>query len=292
MHFHKAQEKPQRWGNFQDVQYAIRRNMEKIYKCNSDNELLVMPLFWGLPALDYSGNANHGTNHEVQYRNGSLDFDGSNDYIFIPASAIPASGSFSISLWFKPAVTFNNSTAATDYLMKLGDSPSSNDIDIYLEGATSAGGLITDGALGFSMYTGLGRQHIESSSTSWTGGVWYNVVCNFDTTNGTELFIDSASQGTNAGTSRGSSVAASIYLAGHWHKLTTWTFYGLIDEVRISDTAHSAETIALFHDRPWDLYRPVSKPVYSLPAVGVTIPVFMQNMRGGFNPISRGGFIN
>jgi len=45
------------------------------------------------------------------------------------------------------------------------------------------------------------------------------------------------------------------------------------------------------NDRPWALYEPVQRPTYFFLPSGVSIPVFMQNMRG--NQIGmRGGFIN
>ena len=68
MYFHKPQEKPRKWGSFQDVQYAIRKNAEKIYQIDPDSMVLCMPLFWGLPPLDYSKFGNHGTNYGATYQ--------------------------------------------------------------------------------------------------------------------------------------------------------------------------------------------------------------------------------
>ena len=80
-YYFPPKDKPRIWGNFADRQYAIRENLEKIYKIDPDNDVLRIPLFWGLPILDYSNYANHGTNHGATYKNGSFVFNGSDTYI-------------------------------------------------------------------------------------------------------------------------------------------------------------------------------------------------------------------
>ena len=117
MYFHKPQEKPRRWGSFQDVQYAIRKNAEKIYQIDPDSIVLCMPLFWGLPPLDYSGKNNHGTNYGATYKDGGLDFDGSNDYISSTGvNEIDGATELSLCVWVK-----HSSLTDDDYICQKGD---------------------------------------------------------------------------------------------------------------------------------------------------------------------------
>ena len=67
-HYFPSKGKPRLWGSFSDRQYAIKKNLEKIYKINPGNMSLCLPLFWGLPILDYSGEANRGINQGAQYK--------------------------------------------------------------------------------------------------------------------------------------------------------------------------------------------------------------------------------
>jgi len=170
------------------------------------------------------------------------DFDGSDDCFDIAnlCSDI-ASGNFTISMWFEPTATFDSSTATTDMLFRLGDSPSSNDIDIYLEGDTNSDNRVANGALGFGVVNGSSAWvSTETPTTSWTGGVAHYIVASFGSSAGMDLRVDGSSEDTDPNTTRGSTVANECYLASHWYHLTTWTFRGIIDELRVSNVRRSS----------------------------------------------------
>jgi len=68
---------------------------------------------------------------------------------------------------------------------------------------------------------------------------------------------------------------------GRWDS-TSYFLNGAISEVRIASIVYTANQIALFHDRPWDIYRPVSRPVYFLPGEAppsLSIPVARRRGR-------------
>jgi len=254
VYFRRPQQKPRRWGSFADVQYAIRKNMEKIYGCNPDNNVLVMPLFWGLPCLDYSGKANHGTNYGATYKDGSLDFDGGNDYVDVDES-IRNENNYTVSLWFR--------------------TESTSGIDFYSEGSISTNTPLFnfvintsgDGIVGFNhrdddadIVTGNGTSDVNDNNWHYVTVVRAN--------DNWELFVDVNSEDTATKAGIGTTTTTNAAIGVLVRSTYTAYFDGLIDEVRISNTALTSDQIALFHDRPWDLYRPVSRPIWSIPAGG------------------------
>ena len=277
--------KPQRWGSFADVQYAIRKNSEKIYGIDPDNDVLVMPLFWGLPPLDYSGYNNHGVNYGATYKDGSLNFAGAGDYVDCgQKTSIDITSSLTLSVRIKPVSLLGYSTifgmwSVSNCQYKLAASLNGNGYP-YID--------VSD--------TG-DSDNYRNASTQINTAQYHHIVGVYNSSLQTlDLYISGdLSNGALTGT-----VPASLYNGNTNLQITQQSgggnpYTGFIDEVRISNVVRTADQIALFHDRPWALYQPVSRPVYFFQAEagGFSIPVAMQNMRGGFNPIGmRGGFIN
>ena len=277
MYFHKPQEKPRKWGSFQDVQYAIRKNAEKIYQIDPDSIVLCMPLFWGLPPLDYSKFGNHGTNYGATYQDGSLDFDGVDDYVNASTTGM-STVIGTVSAWAK--VTGIGSGPGTEFVF-FHRVPATN-TRIFLQKAAAAD---------YSFTVGIGEVMSADTGSDFVQNEWVHIALVWDTGSYDAYFngdkvIDGGSYANfdnlNSEIYFGKAVASNREIDG------------LIDETYISNVVCTADQIALFHDRPWGLYRPVSRPVYFFQAAaGISIPVAMQNMRGGFNPIGmRGGFIN
>lgn len=276
MYFHKPQEKPQRWGNFQSIQYAVMKNCEKIYDVDPDSIVLAMPLFWGLPPLDYSGKNNHGTNHGATYKDKSLSFDGTNDYIESPSLATP---NFTASVWYK----WNINTDNEETLISNWDGSNRITIAIIPSAADNRTYFIPSNVY-YERFNGLSYQdeQFHHFLFTWDGS---NLI----------FYFDGIDQGAPDATGDPSDNTQNAFRIGASLRSSTDRFTGgLIDKTHIFDTVLIADQIALFHDRPWALYQPVSRPVYFFQAAaGLSIPVAIQNMRGGFNPIGiRGGFIN
>ena len=277
MYFHKPQEKPRKWGSFQDVQYAIRKNAEKIYQVDSDSMVLCMPLFWGLPPLDYSRKNNLGTNYGATYKDKSLYFDGSDDYVDVDNALSLNLQTFTVSLW----VNQKSNVAWARIIHKGTDTKKNYSLLKHSDGRPYL--VISSSETEYNTYDGSvtilpndQRHHLIGTYDGATMRYYYDSVREGLEPNFGGGSLDTTTTNVKIGTGGG------IY------------FNGTIDEVRISNVARTAEQIALFHDRPWALYQPVSRPVYFFQAAaGISIPVAMQNMRGGFNPIGiRGGFIN
>lgn len=256
MYFHKAQEKPQRWGNFQDIQYAIRVNSAKIYDCDPDSNVLVMPLFWGLPPLDYSGFNNHGKNYGSVYKDRRQEFDGDNDYINVNHhnSIDFADEDFSISLWFKTdSIKGNNYFFTKNYG---GVGVKWYGVNLY----------VAELKIIFFVDDGTTNSKVETTN-DYNDGFWHLATFVRNTvTNKIIAYIDGQ---FNAEVVDGSGSVANTgnLVIGSRSDFSAIRFYdGFIADIRISNVAPTANQIALFYDRPWDLYKPVSRPIYSIPA--------------------------
>lgn len=293
MYFHKPQEKPCRWGSFQDVQYAIRKNAEKIYQIDPDSMVLCMPLFWGLPPMDYSGYNNHGTNHGAIWKNESLCFDGTNYcHVSVPdGSSINVNGDTQMTILIQLYVNayLGEGTLGERLLTKSNISYGSGDAYEF--------GLYTDN---HNLVFRISGNTLVEGTQTLDLSTWYNIVFAYDGTQSVgsrgNFYINSVQDNITTDNILSSlpDSTDSLKIGGLYTSPYNRHFNGFIDEVRISNVIHTAEQIALFHALPYGLYQPVSRPVYFFQAAaGLSIPVAMQNMRGGFNPIgTRGGFIN
>lgn len=271
MHFHKPQEKPSRWGSFADVQYAIWDNLEKIYGCDHESEVLIMPLFWGFPLLDYSVNGHKTTNHSTIYKDGNISFNGTNAYTTTDA-AIGNLNDFTVAGWF-----YRKTAAGEDFYWSLGYN-NTNSMLVFWNSESSEFLRIIIATISFTSNVTLipnQWQHIVITRSGSTMTVYV------------DLSSDSATPSANTINQKFElGYAVTRAKAGSY-------FNGATKEIRIAKTARTADQIALFNDNKYGLYQPVGRPIWSIPAVGVTIPIFMQNMRGSFNsPGTRGGFIN
>ena len=278
--------KPRIWGSPADVQYAIRRNMESIYKCNPDNEVLVMPWFWGFPLLDYSKFGNHGTNYGSTYKDGGLFFDvsGNDTYIKVANDSsfdFPDDTNFSLFAQFKTTAIKIRNGLIGKY-----------DVDAspYEGYAFLLNRVAADGKIAF--LPGTYPNHTTTPLT-YNDGILHRAAATLNG-NTAAIYVDGRSVISDSITPNvWGDDYNDLYIGSQNYLPTTRGFDGFLYEARISNVARTADQIALFHDRPWDLYRRVARPIWSIPAVGVTIPIFMQNMRGSFNsPGTRGGFIN
>lgn len=259
--------KPPRWGSPTDVQYAIRENSWNIYGCNPDNNILVMPLFWGLPPLDYSGHNNHGI-----LGSGSIWHSG---YANIGANAT------------EDITVLNSST------FDIGDIPQSiivgvnfpggHDIDtpgnMLMANITDSwilqGAISDDGKIRFGTYGG----NIQTVKDDWAAATDFNIIAIYKSSTDCEIFVNGESN--IAGSPANTIVASGLPLEfGYRDAAGTASVFGgqpfLLNHFIFCSQAITASQAALFHNRPWDLYRPVSRPVYFLP----TMEAIMNQFQG------------
>jgi len=186
----------------------------------------------GAKATDFSGNGNTGTltnmdanTDWVDGRVGkALDFDGSNDYVSIPASSNNNfSGQFTISLWVKTTDSGNKLI-----LDKRGAGWSTGDFGINL-------GNLATGVVSFNFNNGS-TQYLNSA-TSIIDGQWHHVVVNRNGSSLLTIYIDGVAKAINSsGTSFSNNDPIILGRSGDGGGYMD----GSLDEVRIYNTALSA----------------------------------------------------
>jgi hypothetical protein len=223
------------------------KNCEKIYGVDPDSMVLCRPLFWGFPCLDYSGHGNDGmNNYGTTFQDGSLSFDGS--------SRITGSGAGI------------GTIGVGDYTVSAR---------IYKKDSASGG------AVAFGSYNPAWaintNEHIYiydlGSKIASTGTInlnsWQTITFVREGTGAdeTKYYINGD---YDSPTTHSDSIPAVTTFAIGTDRVGggAYDFNGLIDEICISNVARTADQIALFHDLPWALYQPVSRPVYFFQAAG------------------------
>ncbi len=143
-----------------------------------------------------------------------------------------ATGSLTFSLWFRPTTTFSSAKTVSQILVNLGESPSGNDVSLVLdEGGGQAYLSVLD--------SGNNVVTAPSNQTSWTAGTWYYLSGTFSTQDGLKLYVNGVLNGTDSGTTRGTPASTKMSIGRYFDGSTA--FDGIIDEVRISNTARSAD---------------------------------------------------
>jgi len=191
-----------------------------------------------LTATDSSGNGNTGTlTNGPTWTTGkignALTFNGTSQYVSVPAAALPSDNTFTASLWFK--------TTASGVLMSeqdaaVGGTPTHFDPFLYVE---------TTGVLHGGIFAGTTPSLVTSAAVN--DGNWHNaalVVNSFQT-----LYVDGALIGTFSGAPEGPYAYVYLgtgYAGGAWPNTNNSWFYfnGTIDDVRIYNRALSAVDIA------------------------------------------------
>lgn len=253
-------EKPLIWGSFQDRQFSIWRNLEDIYQVNHESAKLIMPLFWGLPPRDYSKFGNHGTNHGASRGAEGLEFVPANsDYISLPdAVSVNTGKPFTVLVSSK----IDNTTIVYPRIMGLKSEQGTNCWQLLCEDVAVEWSPISWG----SSDTWAAR---IANSFSWSdiAGIKTDLVITYngdgestDTNwklyrNGaSETFVATLSYGTKTNSSALGRAGGSdaSYFPGEMYY---FCFYNRV---------LSADKIALFNARPWDLYKRIGRPIYSI----------------------------
>jgi prepilin-type N-terminal cleavage/methylation domain-containing protein len=170
---------------------------------------------------------------------GSLNFDGSTDFLSTANQFSPLPTTVTEEIWFKTTSTNGGK------LIGFGNSQTG-------QGATSYGEHIymdTSGKLYWGVWILSGGATLVSTGSSYNDGNWHSAVGVLSNT-GMQFFIDGNSVGTNAS---GTSSNVQSYnawirigedLLTHWpNSPSNFYFGGQLDEVRVSNTARSADWI-------------------------------------------------
>jgi len=257
----------------------------------------------GLKAYDLSGKNNHGTlTNGPTWKPGrfgqSLFFDGVDDYVD-PGNGISLNVSsgqgFTITAWVKTSdsygliVALRNSTDVGNVVF---------DLPIGYNGDTTLAGNFLP-LMRYDDKTGLAQ---ITSSQNIADNKWHFVATVLDQNGNTfKAYVDTNVYST--GQTVDGSITTQERAIGserEWVRTGYGTadqqyFNGLIDGVRIYNRALSAKAIRWLYQEPFaGIDVPIFKDYWpEVVAWGLSIPVAMQNMRGGFKPIGmRGGFVN
>ena len=258
MFFHKAKEKPLIYGSFQDRQYSIWRNLEDIYRIDHESAKLIIPAHWGLPPKDYSKFGHHVANHGTSFFAGSLNFKAANsEYIAIATNPIISS-------------LINSSVVIQ---LKSGTAAGPEGDALYCERNQYDGISIwkieinpSDNNLQFTHRDDASTlTFIDSIGDVADGNV--NTIALIKEGTAIKYYInrDYDSEGTLNGTDTLSAETVSV---GADVVDPNSRYNGQLYFVLTFDINISVDQNALFHDRSWDLYRRVGRPVWNIPSIG------------------------
>ena len=182
------------------------------YDCVGDNNGIIYGAQWTIGQLD-----------------GALSFDGVNDYVDCGTGpAITGTGTFAVSAWVK-----TDSPAGAIVVQR---TPTSADGSYGLS-------IVNNGKAMFYVYNG-GLGFIFQSDVIVNDGLWHHIVVVRTNSTDGEIYIDGSLAGSGSGSAR--SLNNVLVNIGRGTAGTSY-FNGSIDDVRIYDTALSAEEI-------WQLY--------------------------------------
>lgn len=266
---------PVRWGSSTDVQYAIRINSEKIYGINSEDALLIQPLFWKLPPIDYSGNNYKSTLFRI--------FSDFNGYCF----------------------NGTNSTIAFGNVLALGDvdwtlsaivriDSITNSMAITGKGKNVLGGAADALEYGIQFASGVGFRSLIANQTSLeyvdalvsgvpNVGSSHRIVATHDSVNSKlRIYVDGKYNNVKSLTINQSQSTGGFNI-GSWPLASVHArvWDGFIKDVQLHSSVFSDEVISKFTDIPYGLYQKVSRPFYLLPTepigwtgeiIGITNP--------------------
>jgi len=183
----------------------------------------------GTIALDCVGD-NNGTVYGAEWTTGKIDgalsFDGVDDYVDCGTGpAITGTGTFTSSAWVKTDIAKGHSI-----LVQRSTSSWNGSYGVS---------ILPDGSVQFHIYDG-GPGFIFQSEATVNDGLWHHIVAVRTSSTDGEIYIDGSLAGSGSGPAR--SLNNVPVWIGRAFTVPAY-FNGLIDDVRIYDTALSAEEI-------------------------------------------------
>ncbi len=183
----------------------------------------------GTTAYDSSGNNNHGTlsggpTWTTGKVNGSLSFDGVDDYVGIsdsPDFIINQQG-FTYEAWIKPTSFSQTYNMFIGHYLPYFDVNSNRNLHMSMSAA--------------------GAQRSVWGATSLNANVWYHVAATYDNQGYMKVYLNGVKDG-QAGPYLTPSNSSSLLYIGKWYSGSSYLFTGLIDEVRVYNRSLSPEEI-------------------------------------------------
>lgn len=261
---------PVHWGSFADIQYAIQKNCEEIYREDYKNIVLSIPLFWGNPIWDYSQELNPcDKSTSLKYKSNELIFNGSDTFVGCGNdSSLNLIGSTPISIitQITPYSTKTNFIAAKSADGSHSESQRQWYLRLQNDGKI---GFVWMGTLSASSYRGTVGTTVVSEGT-------HRLVSIYDPSLGindrVSFFLDGIQESTSINLSAGtpSAIQSGTAHLGIGASLgsdgtigaNAYFFDGLISYSTILKSVLSANKAKLFNALPYGLYQKVSRPFY------------------------------
>ena len=123
--------------------------------------------------------------------NKALWFDGTDDYITHATYLDVVPTAINFAFWINFDATFDSGSAVR--MATFAKRNVTNDDECWAQ--------FEDGSGLFRFSTeegGNGRKNLFTNQASWMGGVWYHIVCTWDTTNGKRIFVNGALDNSDA----------------------------------------------------------------------------------------------
>jgi hypothetical protein len=112
---------------------------------------------------------------------GVIAFDGVDDCVLLPQSTINQTvGNYSFSVWFSFTST-QTSVSTSNYMLMEAQNTLLGGVDNYLYKLSNASVPGTNGRIGFQTFNPLSI--LYTTTNSWIGGRWYNIVCTYNISN-------------------------------------------------------------------------------------------------------------
>ena len=144
---------------------------------------------WGDLIQSNNGVLYNGTTFSPD-NNGTIIFDGIDDYVKIPQITVNQTvGNYTASLWFSFTNTITPSNV-TDFMLMSAQNTLLNGVDNYIYLLSGTGGRI-----GFQTFNPFSV--IYTTTNTWVGDLWYNVVISYDiTTSKQSIYVNGILEGT------------------------------------------------------------------------------------------------
>jgi hypothetical protein len=187
----------------------------------------------GSIAYDSSGNGNNGTVYGASWTtgisNGTLQFDGVNDYVWISSSpSLALSGNqVSIEMWIRPAVTLNSSLASRVNILDKGDA-----YGFQMEAGFAK--------ISFFVNIAYGDRWLATETNNWEAGTWYHIAGTYDGTT-ESVYVNGVLESSTFLSGNLSGLSDSLLIGSNANEICN--FNGAIDEVNIYNYARTAAEI-------------------------------------------------
>jgi hypothetical protein len=173
----------------------------------------------------------------VSAQNGTLVFDGVDDYVDLGATA--GNDIRTIEMWFKLDEPIDATLPDFVALVAREVDPVNNTTEFMISFQPS--NVLNPGTLRFDIDGSQPAKSVYSNQNRWLANVWYHVAAVVDPINGMRLFINGEKQSSTFPYTGATAISPKITALGQWGDTNTRHFKGELDDVHFSfDPLYSA----------------------------------------------------